>query len=307
MYYPKYHLKYHLKYYCDIMSYDYLNKEPLDIVLDEIREIIRTHNKELIKDFYSKTSWFFREKFCDVMKEEFITHLTNNNADIYGIVCSVDGDSEIKKICALILKELYEKDKLNLLIEAIPYSPRSMLVEIVNDNIELRDIICFTGFQPESIQLFIKNIVTLLIPNPSYVPYLTILKNLLSRVNIENLLEIIDLFVKYNYPLDNKIYYLLHNYRSKNAISAIEKLLSYNIMPPPKYILKLLMQDNTDILNLFCNHNIDVKSSLSNFVSQKKKTQSKIEVLNRIGMTLDEYIKISDWYNNYYSSNGWTS
>lgn len=303
MYYPKYHLK----YYCDIMSYDYLRTEPSDIVIDKTRDIIQTHNKELIKDFFSETSWSFREKFYEIMKEEFITQLVSNNVDIYDIVCSINSNSETPKICALILKELHKDEKLNLLIEAIPYSPRSMLVETVNDNFVLRNIFYLMGLDLDSRQLFIKNRVILLITNPSYVPYLTILKNLLSRLYIENLLEIIDLFMKYNYPLDNKIYYLLHNYKDRDATPAIEKLLSYYIMPPPNYILKSLMQNHISILETLCRYNIDIKSSLNNFVSLKMKTRSKIEVLNHIGISLDEYIQMNDWYNDYYNSNNWTS
>lgn len=114
------------------MSYEYLVDASIDIICKTIQDIIQTHNKELIEDFFKKTSWFTKEKFCCVMKDAFISQLTNNNIDIYDVVCSINSEFEIINISAIILKELFEMEKLNLLIEAIPFSPKSILLETIN-------------------------------------------------------------------------------------------------------------------------------------------------------------------------------
>ena len=102
------------------------------------------------------------------------------------------------------------------------------------------------------------------------------------------------------------IYFVLCDH-GDDAISAINKLLIYNINPPSKYILYALMQNFVGVVKTFDDFNIDVKSLLSGFVSTTKKTKAKIELFNSMEFTLYEYIKINEWYYNYYESDDWTS
>jgi hypothetical protein len=242
-----------------------------------------------IWNFMSDNRNFGSDCFFDICTNYYFNELETNNVDSFCKIVQISMcDYKNTAYIIYLISQIIKRKYLSTIFEIATHTEKSIIKYMIERN-------TFAFLRLKNIYSIVKKLSRKIIMYPNLIDPPTVVQCLFAHLNPNDVSDILNLCIEHNYPITaNNMYYILNNINASEHSTSIElildKLLNINILPPPIYIYEQLIHDNWNILDKLQSYGINIRDSISIYLEKYKCNKQRDNNLEKINVTLDEYI-----------------